>query len=150
MAMLPTGYSAPSTRFSTDMTRPRYSSGTRSCALLVKLDRAPRYSRPTTYSAGTARPMLGALAYSTSATGSAHSTATSTRREPCRLTSGPSATAMVTAPRPCAVTSAEVPALPACSTLSAIGATSAMNGAASNELTAIRVTIERMPSSRDA
>ena len=61
------------------------------------------------------------------------STVRNTRRCPKRATTPPSKSAIVTAPTPCAVTSAAVPDSPEWNTFNATAGTSAMNGAASSE-----------------
>ena len=54
---------------------------------------------------------------------------------------------MHTAPRPCAVTSAAVPSFSSWNTLSATAGISAMNGAASSELSAMHPTTKRSAAS---
>ena len=82
-----------------------------------------------------------------SATGTSVTDRTMIQRIPKRRPSGPIASAAVTAPMPCAVTSTDVPVLPESSTLIAIAGTSAMNGAASSMLRLIVWMTMRSPGS---
>ena len=82
--------------------------------------------------------------------GNPPSTPTSTRRLPNRANNGPSDKPMSTAPMPCAVTSSAVPKSPLPNTLSATAGTSAMNGAARSEFSAMYEITTRSPGSARA
>ena len=59
---LPIGYSRPRRRSSALSTRPRSAAGARSWAMVVKLDRQPKYTAPTRKIAAAANASVGAAA----------------------------------------------------------------------------------------